>query len=127
MESNYVAGHSLKRQNTLDNYGFIPRTYLTARGREPVDEETLPNNDRVTIWHLNVSGLWSKIDRLTTAIHNTPEKPDVIGLCETHLAKHPETGMPPDIRGYNCFYNNCSSASAGTALYYNAKLPAEEI
>ena len=51
----------------------------------------------------------------------------MIGLCETHLAKHPEAGIPPDIRGYNCFYNNCSSASAGTALYYNAKLPAEEI
>ena len=80
MEQNYVVGRSLKRQPNLDNYGFTSRTYLTARGREPVDEETMPNNDRVSIWHLNITGLWQKLDRLTTAIHNTPEKPDVIGL-----------------------------------------------
>ena len=81
MERHYVTGHSLKRQPTLDNYGFTSRTYLTTRGREPVDEETIPlNNDRVTTWHLNITGLWQKLDRLTTAIHNTPEKPDVIGL-----------------------------------------------
>ena len=36
-------------------------------------------------------------------------------------------GLPPDIRGYNCFSNNLSAASSGTALYYNAKLQAKEI
>ena len=125
MNSALIQKRTLKRQPTLDNYGFVPRTYLTATGRRTVESEP-PSNDRFTVWHLNISGLWNKLDRLKMAIYNTPEKPDVIGLCETHLSNS-VNGIPPDIRGYNCFHNNCTSQSAGTAIYYNARLPAEEI
>ena len=75
---------------------------------------------------MNIAGLWNKLDKLKTAIYNTPEKPDVIGLCETHLAKG-EKGLPPDIKGYNFFYNNYTSASAGTAIYYRSHMQAAEI
>ena len=109
----------------MDDFQFTSRTYITARGRELRDEPGLEDSDRSTIWHLNISGLWDKIDNLKTAITNSPERPDVIGLCETHLKA--KRDLPPDIRGYNYFYNSHCSASAGTAIYYKASLPAAEI
>ena len=65
--------------------------------------------DRFTIWHLNIAGLKDKIDRLRTIIHNAPEKPNIIGICETHLHVKQEYGLPPDIRGYHFYHNNHNS------------------
>ena len=86
---------SLKRQQNLDEHGFTVKTYKSIDGRRPVQRDNY--SDRLSIWHLNIGGLQNKQDRLRTIIQNAAEKPDIIGICETHLPQHAETGTPPDL------------------------------
>ena len=79
MRSPLVQQPNLKRQPTLENYGFTNRTYTSTRGITSNIEVTT-ENDRMTVWHLNIAGLWDKLERLKTIIYNSPEKPDIIGL-----------------------------------------------
>ena len=118
---------SLKRQQNLEEFGFTTKQYKSIDGRRPAEQTSQLNSNRFTIWHLNIAGLRSKIDRLRTIIHNAPEKPSIIGICETHLPKHPEYGLFPDIRGYHFYYNNQNSEQGGTCIYVRNNLNASEI
>ena len=103
---------TLKRQQNLDEHGFTTKYYKSIEGRRPVENTT--HADTFTAWHLNIRGLKSHIDRLRTILHNAVVKPDVIGISETHLPTHAYMGIPPDIRGYNAYYNNHAGDSGGT-------------
>ena len=105
---------SLKRQQNLDEHGFTTKSYKSIDGRRPIERQTFA--DRLTVWHLNIGGLKNDthIDKLRTIIHNSAEKPDIIGISETHLPQHEEYGLPPDISGYNAYHNNHQSDSGGT-------------
>ena len=104
---------SFKRQQNLDELGFTCKTYKSINGRKPIETRSLERNQRFTVWHLNIAGLKAKVDRLRTILHNSPDKPNIIGICETHLPPHPEYGIPPDIRGYTFFHNNDKSDQGG--------------
>ena len=96
---------SLKRQQNLDEHGFTLKTFKSIDGRRPIERQTFA--DRLTIWHLNIGRLKEDhTDRLRTIIHNAAERPDIIGISESHLPKHEELGLPPDIKGYNVYHNN---------------------
>ena len=59
---------SLKRQQNLEEHGFTCKVYKSIDGRRPAEQNSNP--DRLTIWHLNISGLKSHLDNLRTIIHN---------------------------------------------------------
>ena len=85
---------TLKRQQNLDELGFTCKTYKSINGRRPVEQQSAQTRDVFTVWHLNIAGLKSKIDRLRTILHNSPDKPDIIGICETHLSRFADYGIP---------------------------------
>ena len=76
------------------------------------------------IWHLNVRGLWHKIDYIKHAISSSTHIPDIIALCETHVR---ENGQLPTIPGYKYFCNNFTGGSSGTAIYYRLHMKAEQL
>ena len=79
------------------------------------------------MWHLNIWGLRTKWDLLRTFIHNAVQKPDIIGIWESHLPPHEEYGIPPDIKGFNAYYNNLAGDAGGTWIYIKNYIRAEEI
>ena len=78
----------------------------------------------IIAWHLNIAGLWAKIEYLKHAISSSIHIPDVITICETHIK---EGGTLPHIPGYKHFSNNHTGGSSGTAIYYRMHLKAEQL
>ena len=64
------------------------------QARLNTDKSTRPG---AIIWHLNIGGLWRKIDYLKHTISASTHIPDIIALCEIHIK---EGAYPPTIPGY---------------------------
>ena len=108
---------SLKRPNDTSETDRIGNKLLQARLN--TDKATRPGT---IIWHLNIGGLWSKIEYIKHAISSSTHIPDIIAICETKVQ---ENGQPPSLPEYKHFYNNFTKGSSGTAIYYRMYMKAE--
>lgn len=86
---------SLKRPNDSSEFDEMSNRLLQARLN--TDKATRPG---AIVWHLNIRGLWGKIEYIKHAISSTTHIPDIIALCETHIQ---ENGHPPALPGYKYF------------------------